>query len=751
MAQTIKIKRSTGSTAPSSLSGGELAFTGGAGTYADGGQRLYIGDPANSDAVTVIGGNYFTTMLDHQPGTLTGSSAIIVDSNSKVDILKAGNIVVTGSTDTISTASGNLTLAPTGNLVITHGGTVSLATQATSLTVKDNEANALDINEGGTSYFKVTTTDGSEKVTVGKELAVAETISAAAGMTLAPVGNLTITHGGVVSLAGQATSLTIPDNEASALDINEGGNSYLNFVTTNGAEKVVVGKELRVAGTVSAAGALTLAPVGNLVVTHGGTIDLSAQANSISVKDNTVNAFDINEGGTSYIKVTTTDSGEKVVIGKELQADAALRLKSDNVNLYFGADSEVSFTHVPDTGLLLNSSSELQFRDSALKVYSSADGQLDIAADTELAITAPTVDIDAATEVNISNALTVGGAVDVGTGSFTVSAAGAVYAASTLEADGATTLNDTLGVTGAATFNGAVTLGNASDDAILVKGTATFEQSADFDGGFTVAGSQTIDMGTNRVTNVGTPTQSTDAATKSYVDSVKQALDIKDSVRAATTADLSATYNNGTAGVGATLTADSNGAISVDDISPGQGDRILVKDQDTASENGIYTVTTVGDGSTAFVLTRATDADSAAEVTGGLFTFVEEGTIGADNAYVLTSITGSATLGTSTLTFTQFSGAGQIIAGQALSKDGNTLDVEVDGKSIEVNSDALRLKGITGTANGDLLYGANGTNGGYAALSIGTYDATNSVGQILQVGAGSTVTWTNTIDGGTFS
>jgi len=751
MAQTIKIKRSTGSTAPSSLSGGELAFTGGAGTYADGGQRLYIGDPANSDAVTVIGGNYFTTMLDHQPGTLTGSSAIIVDSNSKVDILKAGNIVVTGSTDTISTASGNLTLAPTGNLVITHGGTVSLATQATSLTVKDNETNALDINEGGTSYFKVTTTDGSEKVTVGKELAVAETISAAAGMTLAPVGNLTITHGGVVSLAGQATSLTIPDNEASALDINEGGNSYLNFVTTNGAEKVVVGKELRVAGTVSAAGALTLAPVGNLVVTHGGTIDLSAQANSISVKDNTVNAFDINEGGTSYIKVTTTDSGEKVVIGKELQADAALRLKSDNVNLYFGADSEVSFTHVPDTGLLLNSSSELQFRDSALKVYSSADGQLDIAADTELAITAPTVDIDAATEVNISNALKVGGAVDVGTGSFTVSAAGAVYAASTLEADGATTLNDTLGVTAAATFNGAVTLGNASDDAILVKGTATFEQSADFDGGFTVAGSQTVDMGTNRVTNVGTPTQSTDAATKSYVDSVKQALDIKDSVRAATTADLSATYNNGTGGVGATLTADSNGALSVDGVSPAQGDRILVKDQSTASENGIYTVTTVGDGSTAFVLTRATDADSAAEVTGGLFTFVEEGTIGADNAYVLTSITGSATLGTSTLTFTQFSGAGQIIAGQALSKDGNTLDVEVDGKSIEVNSDALRLKGITGTANGDLLYGANGTNGGYAALSIGTYDATNSVGQILQVGAGSTVTWTNTIDGGTFS
>ena len=105
MAQTIKIKRSTGSTAPSSLSGGELAFTGGSGTYGNGGQRLFIGDPANSDAVTVIGGNYFTTMLDHQPGTLTASSAIITDSDSKVDVLKSGNIVVTGSTDTISTLS----------------------------------------------------------------------------------------------------------------------------------------------------------------------------------------------------------------------------------------------------------------------------------------------------------------------------------------------------------------------------------------------------------------------------------------------------------------------------------------------------------------------------------------------------------------------------------------------------------------------------------------------------------------------
>ena len=95
--------------------------------------------------------------------------------------------------------------------------------------------------------------------------------------------------------------------------------------------------------------------------------------------------------------------------------------------------------------------------------------------------------------------------------------------------------------------------------------------------------------------------------------------------------------------------------------------------QSTGTQNGIYTVSTAGAvGSTAAVLTRATDADSNSEVTGGMFTFVEEGSVNADNAFVLTSVTGTATLGTTTLTFTQFSGAGQITAGDGLTKSGNT-------------------------------------------------------------------------------
>ena len=144
------------------------------------------------------------------------------------------------------------------------------------------------------------------------------------------------------------------------------------------------------------------------------------------------------------------------------------------------------------------------------------------------------------------------------------------------------------------------------------------------------------------------------------------------------------------------MTASSNGALSIDGVSPTTNDRILVKDQSTAAQNGIYVVTTVGDGSSAFVLTRATPEDQPSELTGGSFVFVEEGTANGDNGYVFTH-TGAPTFGTTALDVAQFSGAGQITAGAALTKTGNQLDVAVDDSSIEVNADAVRVKagGIT--------------------------------------------------------
>ena len=184
--------------------------------------------------------------------------------------------------------------------------------------------------------------------------------------------------------------------------------------------------------------------------------------------------------------------------------------------------------------------------------------------------------------------------------------------------------------------------------------------------------------------------------TKAYVDEVATGLDVKDSVLVATTVNLNATYSNGTAGVGATLTnSDTQAALVLDGITLSSGDRVLVKDETVGNRerNGVYTVTNIGSGSTNWVLTRATDIDEPSELTGGSFVFVESGTAGGGNGYVFTHV-GQPTLGTTELPVSQFSGAGQIDAGDAISKSGNRLDVVTDNSSIEVNADALRVKAL---------------------------------------------------------
>lgn len=147
------------------------------------------------------------------------------------------------------------------------------------------------------------------------------------------------------------------------------------------------------------------------ITTSTGDVTINSNTGSVKIANSLTNVVDISGSAVTSTVNITPNTNDGAALGSSTLEWSDLYL-ADGGNIYLGNDQDVIITHVPDTGLLLNSTSNLQFRDSALKVYSSVDGQLDITADVELQIVAPTVDINASSEVNISNALTVGGAVN---------------------------------------------------------------------------------------------------------------------------------------------------------------------------------------------------------------------------------------------------------------------------------------------------------------------------------------------------
>lgn len=189
---------------------------------------------------------------------------------------------------------------------------------------------------------------------------------------------------------------------------------------------------------------------------------------------------------------------------------------------------------------------------------------------------------------------------------------------------------------------------------------------------------------------VPTPSNDTDASTKAYVDSVAQGLSIKESVQVATAATLPTnTYNNGASGVGATLTGVATGVLTVDGLTVALNERVLVKDEITSANNGIYLCTIAGAIGVAYVLTRSVNMNQAAEIPGA-FTFVENGTVN-DSAGFVVADAGPFTIGTTAIDWTQFSGAGQIIAGTGMTKTGNTLDVNGTTNRIVANANDIDI------------------------------------------------------------
>jgi hypothetical protein len=221
--------------------------------------------------------------------------------------------------------------------------------------------------------------------------------------------------------------------------------------------------------------------------------------------------------------------------------------------------------------------------------------------------------------------------------------------------------------------------------------------------------SASLDANSNKVINLATPTSSTDAANKAYVDSVSQGLDVKQSVRVSTTANI-----------------DLSTALEASDVIDGvtlvAGNRVLVKHQTSGADNGIYVVQSSG------AAVRADDANVSSEVTAGFFTFVEEGTLYGNTGWVLTT-DNPITLGSTELTFTQFSGTGTFTAGSGLTLNGTEFSVDVtpsSGNATLINTGgAVEVKvnttdGLESTASGLGINNGTGLTFSSGALVLDT-------------------------------
>ena len=657
MAQTIKIKRSTTTATPSTLTAGELA-------YSDNSDKLFIGAPADN-AVVAIGGKLYVDMLDHTAGTLTSSSAIVVDGVGKIDQLLVDDIRIGTTANQIDTSTGDLIIDPAGNLSV-KTGTIDLSTQATEFKLIDNSATAGTFATADHTYLTFDTTNSAELVKFGRqvEFSGAYTLPTTDGTN----GQALVTDGsGTVTFTDVAATLTV-DSDSATADVE------------------LLTDDLRVIGGEGL----------NTVVAKSGTdVTLTISGEDSSASNKGVIIVDAGEGiDVTYSSGTATITGEDASDSNKGVAS----FDSTHFTATSGAITANDITLTSDSGNAAATIGETFTIEGGEGIDTSATG-------TTLTITGE--------DASDSNK----GVASFDSTDFTVSSGAVTANAITL---GSSSLN--LGETTTAIAG----LTEVTVDQLNFNGRTISSTDTNGDISLSPNGSGVVNVNNSRISNVTDPTQAQDAATKAYVDAVKQALDIKDSVRVATTANI-------------TIATALNVGDTIDGVTLADGDRVLVKNQSTGSENGIYIA-----GSSPV---RSADANTSAEVTSGMFCFIEEGTVNGDNGFVLTT-NDPITLETTALTFTQFNGAGQIIAGDALSKSGNTLNVNDDNITLEVASDTLRIKGITTTAVGDLLIGA-ATNGGYSRLVKPSGNATAS-DYILSMTTGGVASWANTLDGGTF-
>ena len=527
--------------------------------------------------------------------------------------------------------------------------------------ILDADGGDVFFKDAGTTFGSATNTSGNLIVKSGTTTAL--TFSGANVTAAGTIGSGAITSTGVVTGTGFTIgSAAILEAELEILDgatvtttelnLLDGGTSVGASITLADADgfivndagtmKTIPASDIKTYTGGSAADDLTVGDAAVTITTSSGNITIDAAANDSDIifkgtdatSDITMLTLDGSEAGAAIFNSAITGGGLLTTGGNIVIPDAGnIGSASDTDAIAIASDGVVTFSQNPVGTLAtaaqtnitsLGTLTALTVDDVAIngKVVTMTGSSSDTAvftAGTNGTLSIVTTDA-AAAAANIQ--ITADGTAELAGTTVTLDSSGGI----TLDADGGTiTFADagsSLGTITSSGYTGNVVgnvTGNASGTALTVTQAAqTAITSVGTLNGLAVAGSQTITMGSNRVTNVADPTSAQDAASKAYVDAVKVGLDVKDSVVAASTA-------NGT------LASAFANSSTLDGVTLATNDRILLKDQSTGAENGIYTVNSSG------APTRATDFDADSEVTSGAFTFVTEGTANGDSGFVLTT------------------------------------------------------------------------------------------------------------------
>jgi hypothetical protein len=631
MASNIKIKRSEVSGNPSVLGAGELAYSGLPDNGSNGGDRLYVGigieTGGNAVNHVVIGGKYFTDKLDHNPGTLVASSAIIVDADSKIDVLNVDNLRLDANSIISTNTNGDITIAPNGS-----GKTVisNLYIGADSIEKYIQDISGGQIVAGEAIDVTYNNVDGT--ITIDAEIATAT----ARGVASFNAVDFSVTSG-AVSLSTERIQ-----------DIVGG------MVTGNTESGITVTYE-------DSDGTLDFA-VNNPVITISGDADGFATMTNLGNTDISITLDTVNSN------VGTFGSSTAVPVISVNAKGLVTAVTTQSISSSFTLDAD---TGTPDI-----------FNNGETLTFTGGEG-----IDTSVSNNTITISAEVASASNLGVATFNSASFTVTGGDVTVKAGG--VSNNQLVNSSLTVGSTTIALGATSTSLSGIT--ELTVDNINFNGNEISSTNTNGNISLNPNGTGTVDVNGSRITGLGTPTADTDAANKLYVDTVAEGLSVKPAVRVATGSNLIATYDNGTAGVGSTLTIPAIATLTIDGVSDWSiYDGILVKDQTSAFQNGRYFVSQIGNISTPWILTRCGKCDEASEIP-SMYVFVQEGDVYASTGWVATvEDFANFDVGIDDITFTQFSGAGTYIAGEGLSITGSTFNVNT-ANGIEISADNVQL------------------------------------------------------------